>query len=95
MRLVLENWSDLTGGPSGISNIPRPGLFDAKLSVADANVYIYYIVLALAIITIIAVTRLKDSRIGRALQALREDEIACEAMGIDRVASREPVHPVP
>ncbi|ACU90579.1 ABC transporter permease subunit [Desulfomicrobium baculatum] len=85
VRLVLENWSDLTGGPSGISNIPRPGLFDATLSVADANIYIYYIVLALAIITIIAVTRLKDSRIGRALQALREDEIACEAMGIDRV----------
>jgi len=85
VRLVLENWSDLTGGPSGISNIPRPGLFDVKLSVADANIYIYYIVLVLAIITIIAVTRLKDSRIGRALQALREDEIACEAMGIDRV----------
>jgi branched-chain amino acid transport system permease protein len=85
VRLVLENWSDLTGGPSGISNIPRPGFFDVKLSVADANIYIYYIVLALAIITIIAVTRLKDSRIGRALQALREDEIACEAMGIDRV----------
>ncbi|MGE4440299.1 MAG: branched-chain amino acid ABC transporter permease [Desulfomicrobium sp.] len=85
VRLVLENWSDLTGGPSGVSNIPRPGLFDLKLSVADANIYIYYIVLALAIITIIAVTRLKDSRIGRALQALREDEIACEAMGIDRV----------
>jgi branched-chain amino acid transport system permease protein len=85
VRLVLENWSDLTGGPSGVSNIPRPGLFDIKLSVADANIYIYYIVLALAIITIIAVTRLKDSRIGRALQALREDEIACEAMGIDRV----------
>jgi ABC-type branched-subunit amino acid transport system permease subunit len=85
VRLVLENWSDLTGGPSGISNIPRPGFFDVKLSVADANIYIYYIVLALAIITIIAVTRLKDSRIGRALQALREDEVACEAMGIDRV----------
>ncbi len=85
VRLLLENWSNLTGGPSGISNIPRPGLMDAKLSVADANIYIYYIVLALAIITIIAVSRLKDSRIGRALQALREDEVACEAMGIDRV----------
>jgi branched-chain amino acid transport system permease protein len=85
VRLLLENWSNLTGGPSGISNIPRPGLLDAKLSVADANIYIYYIVLALAIITIIAVSRLKDSRIGRALQALREDEVACEAMGIDRV----------
>ncbi|MDO9584179.1 MAG: branched-chain amino acid ABC transporter permease [Desulfomicrobium sp.] len=85
VRLLLENLSDITGGPSGISNIPRPGFFDMKLSVADANIYIYYIVLALAIITIIAVSRLKDSRIGRALQALREDEVACEAMGIDRV----------
>ena len=88
VRLLLENWSDLTGGPSGVSNIPRPGLFDMKLSVADANIYIYYIVLALAIITIVAVTRLKDSRIGRALQALREDEVACEAMGIDRVGTK-------
>ena len=85
IRLVLENWSDLTGGPSGISNIDRPGLFGMELSVADANIYIYYIVLALAIITMIAVQRLKNSRIGRALQALREDEIACQAMGIDRV----------
>jgi len=85
VRLVLENWSSLTGGPSGVSNIPRPGLMGAQLTVAEANIYIYYIVLALALITIIAVTRLKDSRIGRALQALREDEIACEAMGIDRV----------
>jgi branched-chain amino acid transport system permease protein len=85
VRLLLENFSDITGGPSGISNIPRPGLMGMKLSVADANNYIYYIVLALAIVTIIAVSRLKDSRIGRALQALREDEVACEAMGIDRV----------
>jgi len=85
VRLVIENWSTLTGGPSGISNIPRPGLMDMQLTVGQANIYIYYIVLALAVITIVAVTRLKDSRIGRALQALREDEVACEAMGIDRV----------
>ncbi|NLW82051.1 MAG: branched-chain amino acid ABC transporter permease [Desulfovibrionales bacterium] len=85
VRLVLENWSSLTGGPSGVSNIPRPGLMNMELSVAGANIYIYYIVFVLAVITIVAVSRLKDSRIGRALQALREDEIACEAMGIDRV----------
>ncbi len=85
VRLVLENWSDLTGGPSGVSNISRPDLFGHHLSVAGANTYVYYIVLVMAIVTIIAVQRLKDSRIGRALQALREDEIACQAMGIDRV----------
>ncbi|GFM36055.1 ABC transporter permease subunit [Desulfovibrio psychrotolerans] len=85
VRLVLENWSDLTGGPSGVSGIQRPGFFGQELTVAQANTYIYYIVLGVVIVTIIAVQRLKDSRIGRALQALREDEIACQAMGIDRV----------
>ncbi len=85
VRLVLENWSDFTGGSSGVSGIARPGLFGHELSVGEANIYIYYIVLAVVIVTVIAVQRLKDSRIGRALQALREDEIACQAMGIDRV----------
>lgn len=85
VRLLLENWSSLTGGPSGISNIARPGLVGMDLSVAGANIYIYYIVLVMAVITVLAVSRLQDSRIGRALQALREDEIACQAMGIDRV----------
>lgn len=83
IRLVLENWSSVTMGPSGISNIARPSFFGVELSVSDSATYIYYLVLAGVLITIIAVARLKDSRIGRAWQALREDEIACEAMGID------------
>lgn len=85
VRLLLENFSSITGGPSGISNIARPYFPGMHLSVAQANIYIYYIVLCVTAITIIAVSRLKDSRVGRALQALREDEIACQAMGIDRV----------
>ncbi len=82
-RLVLENWGDVTRGPSGIANIDRPGFFGMHLNVHESTMYIYYLVFACVIITIIAVSRLKDSRIGRAWQALREDEIACEAMGID------------
>lgn len=85
VRLVLENWSALTGGPSGISNIDRPGFFGRELSVADTNIYIYYIVFVMVLVTLVVAERLKDSRVGRALQALREDEIACQAMGIDRV----------
>jgi branched-chain amino acid transport system permease protein len=85
VRLVLENWSDLTGGPSGISNIDRPGLFGQEMTVAGTNIYIYYIVLVGALLTFVVAERLKDSRVGRALQALREDEVACQAMGIDRV----------
>ncbi len=83
IRLVLENWSSFSQGPSGIANIERPGLFGMQLSVNEATTYIYYLILAAVIVTIVAVTRLKNSRIGRAWQALREDEIACQAMGID------------
>ena len=63
--------------------IERPGFFGVNLDVTQATGYIYYIVLAAVVLTLIVVTRLKNSRIGLALQALREDEIACEAMGID------------
>ena len=83
VRLVLENWSDLTRGPAGISDISRPGLFGMEMGVTQATTYLYYIVFAAVVITIIVVNRLKHSRVGLALQALREDEIACEAMGID------------
>ncbi len=82
-RLLLTNFSDFTGGARGVSNIPRPSFFGMNLSLEQSTIYIYYLALAAAVITIIVVSRLKNSRVGLALQALREDEIACEAMGID------------
>lgn len=84
IRLVLENWSDFSQGPSGISNIPRPGLFGIELSLNDAIIYLYYLMVIAIIITIFVVNRLQDSRLGRAWIALREDDIACQAMGIDK-----------
>ena len=83
IRLVLENWTSVTKGSFGLSNLSRPSLFGMEMGVTEATNYIYYIVLAAVVVTIIVVGRLKNSRIGLALQALREDEIACEAMGID------------
>jgi branched-chain amino acid transport system permease protein len=83
-RIVLENWNEFSFGPSGISGIPRPGLFGIELGMQEAQVYLYFLMIGLCIITIFVVNRLQDSRIGRALLALREDEIACEAMGIDK-----------
>ncbi|MEF2145243.1 MAG: branched-chain amino acid ABC transporter permease [Desulfovibrionaceae bacterium] len=88
IRLVLENWSSFTFGPSGISNIDRPPFFGIKLSIQDSTMYMYYIMLALVIFTIFVVTRLKNSRIGRAWLALKEDEIACQAMGIDKTKTK-------
>lgn len=88
IRLVLENWNDFSFGPSGISNIPRPGLFGIELGVEGATLYIYYLMLAMVAFTIFVVNRLKNSRIGRAWMALREDEIACQAMGIDKTKTK-------
>ena len=83
-RLILENWSEFSFGPSGISGIPRPALFGMEMNIQDATTYLYFLMIILCIITIFVVNRLQDSRIGRALIALREDEIACQAMGIDK-----------
>ena len=88
IRLILENWNDFSFGPSGIANIPRPGLFGLKLSLEASTTYIYFLVLGMAIFTIFMVNRLQNSRIGRAWLALREDEIACQAMGVDKTRTK-------
>ena len=82
VRLLLENLSGFTKGPEGIAQIPRPGFF-TDLSYGGAAVYLYFIVLAAVLITIFVIRRIEDSRIGRALEAMREDEIAAQSMGID------------
>ena len=88
VRLILENWNAFSFGPSGIANIPRPGLFGIAMTLNEATIYIYYLMVALCLFTIFVVNRLQDSRIGRAWIALREDEVACQAMGIDKTRTK-------
>lgn len=88
IRLVLENWDEVTLGPSGIPNIPKPSLFGIKLGFNESTVFLYYITVVFMIIAIIVIRRLHISRIGRAWLALREDEIACQAMGIDKTKTK-------
>jgi len=88
IRLVLENWNAFSKGPSGIASIPRPGFFGMEFSMNQSIDYMYYLMVALVIFTIFVVRRLQDSRIGRAWIALREDEIACQAMGIDKTRTK-------
>ena len=87
-KIVLENWDTVFGGAAGIANIPRPDFFGMALDGRQKSVYSYYIVLALVGITILVTNRLKNSRIGRAWMALREDEIACVAMGVDMARTK-------
>jgi branched-chain amino acid transport system permease protein len=79
-RIVLNNWDTLTGGPNGIAKIGRPVIAGYTL---HATLDFYYLILAIVIVTVFAMHRLISSRIGRAWIAIREDEIAAEAMGIN------------
>ncbi|SHI55747.1 branched-chain amino acid transport system permease protein [Malonomonas rubra DSM 5091] len=88
IKVVLENWSSFSFGPSGIANIDKPGLFGMDMNIDSSTIYIYYIMIALVVFTILITNRLKNSRIGRAWIALREDEIACVAMGIDMARTK-------
>src|SRR5512143_2662086 len=79
-RIVFNNWDSVTGGPNGISKIGRPVLAGYRLSGA---LDFYYLILVIAVLTVFAMHRLMESRIGRAWIAIREDETAAEAMGIN------------
>ena len=83
VRIVINNMTEFTGGPGGIGSIPRPSLFGIDLSLHNASIYIYFLVLLAVILTIFVVWRFENSRLGRALVAMGEDDIAAEAMGVD------------
>jgi branched-chain amino acid transport system permease protein len=99
IRIVLLNWTDLTNGPNGISGIPRPTLFGLEFKAFGDNtfadffgltysplqriVFLYYVILALALLTCVVTIRLRQLPVGRAWEALREDEIACRSLGIN------------
>jgi len=88
IRLILENWNEFSFGPSGIANIPRPSFFGMDLSLTDTTRFVYFIMIGLTLFTIFVVNRLENSRLGRAWIALREDEVACQAMGIDKTKTK-------
>ncbi len=88
IRLILQNWGEFSFGPSGIANIPRPSFFGADLTRSQGILFIYYIMIGLAVFTVFVVNRLHYSRLGRSWLALREDETACQAMGIDRMRTK-------
>ncbi len=88
IRLVLQNWDAVTFGPKGISAVPKPSLFGIDMDFKTNISFLYFIALAIVLVTIIVVRRLTTSRIGRAWVALREDEIACQAMGINTTKTK-------
>ncbi|MEW6215722.1 MAG: branched-chain amino acid ABC transporter permease [Nitrospirota bacterium] len=80
VRLILNNWDSLTMGPNGISGIDSPSIISVSFGKLT---YYYYFVLVFVILTIFITKRVYCSRIGRAWIAIREDEVASSAMGIN------------
>jgi branched-chain amino acid transport system permease protein len=98
IRIVIVNWQSFTNGPNGISGIPRPSFFGIPFDVSETGfaarfglefnpvhrvVFLFYLILALALVTNFVTLRLRRLPIGRAWEALREDEIACRSLGIN------------
>ncbi len=94
IRIFMNNLDqplNITNGPKGIGQIDSVKVFGLDLArrqeifgydVASVTLY-YYLFLALVLLTVLICYRLQDSRIGRAWMAIREDEIAAKAMGIN------------
>ncbi len=98
IRLVLINWVPVTNGYAGISGIARPTFFGLPFNASDQGfaaffgiefsplyrtIFLFYVILALALLTNWVTLRLRRLPIGRAWEALREDEIACRSLGIN------------
>jgi branched-chain amino acid transport system permease protein len=98
IRLILINWVPVTNGYAGISSIPRPTFFGIPFNASDEGfaarfglefspvyrtIFLYYLILGLALLTAAMTVRLRRLPIGRAWEALREDEIACRSLGIN------------
>lgn len=86
VRLFLFNDPlRITGGINGIRGIDRPSLFGFAFR---EPIHYYYLTMALVALTILAMRRLEDSRLGRAWVYVRENELAAEAMGIDTTQAK-------
>lgn len=98
VRLILINWVDFTSGYAGISGIPRPTFFGIPFNADDngfaavfgleftplyRTIFLYYVMLGLALLTAFVTVRLRRLPVGRAWEALREDEIACRSLGLN------------
>ena len=103
IRLVIINWKVVTNGSSGISGIAKATLFGMKFDASDTGfaatfslapssayykIFLYYLILLLALLTAFVTIRLRRMPIGRAWEALREDEIACKSLGINTTTTK-------
>ncbi|MCD8037377.1 MAG: branched-chain amino acid ABC transporter permease [Clostridiales bacterium] len=80
MRIIELNWMSLTRGPQGISGIPKLSVLGFEFS---KPIQKYYVVLVLLVLTVLVIMAIMNSRVGRAISSIRNDEVAADAMGIN------------
>ena len=100
---VLTNWTDLTNGKAGLMSIPRinffglpfnaneggfASVFGLEFSPIHRTIFLFYLILTLALLTNVLTLRLRRLPVGRAWEALREDEIACRSLGINTTSTK-------
>jgi len=78
--IIFNETVDLTGGPSGLSGIPNLSLGGI---VFDSDIKNYYLVWTFTLVTILLSVNLSASRIGRALRAIHDSEVAARIMGVN------------
>jgi branched-chain amino acid transport system permease protein len=101
---ILVNWTEVTGGPNGISGIARPSFFGLpfapgadggttfaqffgiEFSALQRIYFLYYLILAIVLVAGALVWRIRRLPLGRAFEALREDETACISLGLNPTA---------
>ncbi len=83
VRILFNNLDDWTGGPNGLLGIARPRVFGWAFSVNPTPYF--YLALGLVALTAFLLFRMMDSKFGRALVAIREDELAAGCMGVPAV----------
>lgn len=82
LRIVILNLVSITGGPNGMSGIARPTFFGIVFAPMDRVIFLYYVALAFVIVIYLVLKRIRALPLGRAFEAVREDERAAEALGI-------------
>lgn len=84
VEMIVLNWNSVTNGPLGVRNIPRPNLFGWEFTTSNGG--FYWLMLILVTIAILVSMRVVNSKFGRAIRAIKEDELAAKLMGINTAA---------
>ena len=86
VRMVVLNWNSVTNGALGVRSIPRPNLFGWELTPANGG--FYWLMLVLVLIAVLVCRNVVNSKFGRAVRAIKDDELAAKLMGVNTAKYR-------